>query len=110
MEAVLANGKVLDMQSEIHKDNTGYDLKQLMIGSEGTLGVITKLNVHCPKKDSDKTILAFKAKSFSQILKALPEFRKRLGQKLTALEYVDGPTYNITSKHLGIDLMDVSQD
>lgn len=65
MEAVLANGKIMDMQSEIHKDNTGYDLKQLMIGSEGTLGIITKLNVHCPRKDYDKTILVFKASKFS---------------------------------------------
>ncbi len=41
LEAVQANGVVLDMLRVLHKDNTGYDLKQLFIGSEGTLGVVT---------------------------------------------------------------------
>src|SRR5256885_1805886 len=41
LEVVLADGSVLDMLRTLHKDNTGYDLKQLFIGAEGTLGVIT---------------------------------------------------------------------
>lgn len=45
---VLANGKVLDLMSDFKKDNTGYHLKHLFIGSEGTLGVVTKLALLCP--------------------------------------------------------------
>jgi FAD/FMN-containing dehydrogenase len=41
IEAVLADGRVLDLMGELHKDNTGYALKDLFIGAEGTLGVIT---------------------------------------------------------------------
>ena len=42
LEAVLADGSVLDGTRKMVKDNTGYDLRHLMIGSEGTLGVITR--------------------------------------------------------------------
>ena len=41
LEAVLADGSVLDMLRTLRKDNTGYDLKQLFIGAEGTLGIVT---------------------------------------------------------------------
>jgi FAD/FMN-containing dehydrogenase len=41
LEVVLADGRVLDLLRTLHKDNTGYDLKQIFIGAEGTLGVIT---------------------------------------------------------------------
>ncbi|MBK1635564.1 FAD-binding oxidoreductase [Rhodovulum adriaticum] len=41
LEVVLADGRVMDAMGALHKDNTGYDLRDLMIGSEGTLGIIT---------------------------------------------------------------------
>lgn len=41
LEVVLADGRVLDLMSALHKDNTGYALKDLLIGAEGTLGIIT---------------------------------------------------------------------
>ncbi|KAK2108038.1 D-2-hydroxyglutarate dehydrogenase, mitochondrial [Saguinus oedipus] len=47
---VLADGTVLDCLTSLRKDNTGYDLKQLFIGSEGTLGVITAVSILCPPK------------------------------------------------------------
>lgn len=45
VEAVLADGSVVDSLSALKKDNRGYDLTQLLVGSEGTLGIITALNV-----------------------------------------------------------------
>src|SRR3569833_2026386 len=42
LEVVLADGRVLPMLKRLHKDNTGYDLRQVFIGAEGTLGVVTK--------------------------------------------------------------------
>ena len=59
---VLANGEVLDCLSSLRKDNTGYDLKQLFIGSEGTLGIITKAAILCPQKPKAVSV-AFLGKS-----------------------------------------------
>ena len=41
LEVVLPDGRVMNLMSELHKDNSGYDLRDLFIGAEGTLGVIT---------------------------------------------------------------------
>lgn len=54
---VLADGQVLDCLSTLRKDNTGYDLKQLFIGSEGTLGVITAVSVLCPRKPKSANVV-----------------------------------------------------
>ncbi|KAK7454117.1 hypothetical protein BaRGS_00039605 [Batillaria attramentaria] len=45
-------GKWLDCMSTLRKDNTGYDLKQMFIGSEGTLGIITAASILCPQRPS----------------------------------------------------------
>ena len=47
---MLANGEIIDCLSGLRKDNTGYDLKQLFIGSEGTLGVVTAVSILCPRR------------------------------------------------------------
>ena len=54
LEVVLADGTILDDMSTIRKDNAGYDLKQLFIGSEGTLGIVTKAALKCPTTDPTK--------------------------------------------------------
>lgn len=47
---VLADGTILNCLTSLRKDNTGYDLKQMFIGSEGTLGVITAVSIVCPPR------------------------------------------------------------
>lgn len=54
---VLADGRVLDCLNKLRKDNTGYDLKQLFIGSEGTLGVITAVSILCPPKPKSVNVV-----------------------------------------------------
>lgn len=100
IEAVLPNGTILNMESEIQKDNTGYDIKHLFIGGEGTLGMITKLNIRCPTLDTGRKILVFKATTFDDIIKGIPLIRKKLGQNLNALEYCDGLAYQTVTKHV----------
>lgn len=67
-QQVLANGEVLDLMSDFKKDNTGYHLKHLFIGSEGTLGIITKLAILCPPAPTSVHV-AFLGKSLMITLK-----------------------------------------
>jgi len=45
---VKANGDIVDAMNTLKKNNTGYHLKHLFIGSEGTLGIVTKVAIQCP--------------------------------------------------------------
>ena len=64
LEVVMADGTVLDMRSRIRKDNTGIDLKQLFIASEGTLGIVTKVDINCVKMDKSKQVILMKTSKF----------------------------------------------
>lgn len=57
LEVVLPDGTVIDQLQTLRKDNTGYDIKQLFIGSEGTLGIITKVALYLPSRP--KVVLFF---------------------------------------------------
>lgn len=48
------------MRSKLRKDNTGIDLKQLFIGAEGSLGIITNLDIQCVKVDKSKVVILIK--------------------------------------------------
>ena len=61
--------QVLDcMTPGMKKDNTGYDLKQLFIGAEGTLGIITRLAIACPPKPKSVNLAYLGMTSFDQVL------------------------------------------
>ena len=57
MEVVLPTGTILDLSNTNRKDNTGFDLKKLFIGSEGCLGIITKTNILTTYKSKEKRAL-----------------------------------------------------
>lgn len=100
MEVVVADGTVLNMRSSIRKDNTGIDLKQLFIGSEGTLGIITKLDINCAKIDKDRQVLLLKTTKYENILAAVEKARQIFGKNLNAIEYMDGFSYCSVTRHL----------
>ncbi|CAH8385582.1 unnamed protein product [Eruca vesicaria subsp. sativa] len=64
LEAVKANGNVLDMLGTLRKDNTGYDLKHLFIGSEGSLGIVTKVSILTQPKLSSVNLAFIACKDF----------------------------------------------
>lgn len=67
IEAVTADGTVLDLLQPLRKDNTGYDLKQLFIGGEGTLGVITAVSILCPSKPSSVHVAWLMCQSYGAV-------------------------------------------
>jgi FAD/FMN-containing dehydrogenase len=85
LEAVLADGTVISSLNRMQKNNTGYDLKQLFIGSEGTLGIITRAVLKLkPLPTGQATALCGVAR-FEDVVAFLHEARKRL-QGLSAFE------------------------
>ena len=88
LEVVLPDGRVLDIMSELHKDNSGYDLKQLFIGAEGTLGIITaavmKL-VPAPRAHATATLAA---RSLPDALVLLNRLQAASGGLVEAFEYM----------------------
>lgn len=100
LEAVLMNGEVVDMMSTMRKDNTGYDLKQLFIGSEGTLGVITKVAILCPIKPQNKLVGVLAVRTFEQLLQIFKLTRFSLNEFLSAFEMFDLQVVEVMERHL----------
>lgn len=99
LEAVLADGTILNNLSTLRKDNTGFDLKQLFIGSEGTIGVITAMSVLCPQRSSAVNVAFFGLESYDQILKAFVKAKEHLSEILSAFEFMDGKTQAFVKRH-----------
>ena len=86
VEVVLADGSILNALSKLRKDNTGYDLKHLLIGSEGTLGVITAAALKLfPLPRSRATALVGLADPH-RALRLLTLARERAGMGITGFE------------------------
>ncbi|XP_071913565.1 D-2-hydroxyglutarate dehydrogenase, mitochondrial isoform X4 [Coffea arabica] len=100
LEAVLANGTVLDMLGTLRKDNTGYDLKHLFIGSEGSLGIVTKVSILTPPKLSSVNIAFLACEDYTSCQKLLLEAKKKLGGILSAFEFLDSDAMSLVLKHL----------
>ncbi|XP_048861014.1 D-2-hydroxyglutarate dehydrogenase, mitochondrial [Brienomyrus brachyistius] len=103
LEVVLADGKVLNCLTSLRKDNTGYDLKQLFIGSEGTLGVITAVSILCPRKPKAVNVAFLGCSSFQQLLKTFHCCRGMLGEILSAFEFLDSACMRLLEKHLKLN-------
>ena len=88
LEVVLADGRVLNLMGELHKDNSGYDLKQMFIGAEGTLGIITaavmKL-VPAPKAHATAMVAA---RSLGDALVLLNRMQEATGGRVEAFEFM----------------------
>ncbi|HEY0266718.1 MAG TPA: FAD-binding oxidoreductase [Rhizomicrobium sp.] len=100
LEVVLAGGTVLEMLSPLLKDNTGYDLKQVFIGSEGTLGVITAATLRLFPKP-DMAVTAFAAIPTPEAaVKLLGAMQARTGGMLSAFELIPRIALEFVTRHI----------
>lgn len=90
VEAVLPDGTVVDDLCKLRKNNTGYDLKQLFIGAEGTLGIITKISIQCPQRPKAQNVAFFGIESYELAQQAFREAKGQLSEILSAFELMDG--------------------
>jgi FAD/FMN-containing dehydrogenase len=99
VEAVMADGSIYKGLNALRKDNTGYDLKDLLVGSEGTLGVITAATLKLfPKPDAHETALLNVA-SPGAALELFTMMRARAGNTLTAFELMPRIGIDFQLKH-----------
>ncbi|KAL0840487.1 hypothetical protein ABMA28_015729 [Loxostege sticticalis] len=102
IEAVKADGTVIDCLKTLKKDNTGYHLKHLFIGSEGTLGVVTKVAIHCPAMPKAVTLGYFGVENFEKVLQLYKSAKSSLGEILSAFEMADFDSISSTARILNL--------
>ncbi|KAI9139934.1 actin interacting protein 2 [Paraphysoderma sedebokerense] len=100
LEVVLPDGTVLDNLSMLRKDNTGYDIKQLFIGSEGTLGVITGVSIVTPQAPKAVNVAMLGVNSFEEVQKVFSRAKADLGEILSAFEFWDSHAFGLVNEHL----------
>jgi len=88
LEVVLPDGRVWDGLRALRKDNTGYDLKQLFIGAEGTLGVITAAVLRLQPRPEATGLAWIAVESPARAVELLALLRERAGDRVTAFELI----------------------
>ena len=103
LEVVLADGRVLNLLSKLKKDNTGYDLRNLFIGAEGTLGIITAATLKLLPKPRAIETAYVGLKSPAQALKLLSLSQNEAAGTLTSFELLSWTSVDFSIRH-GIDV------
>ncbi|KAG4432489.1 hypothetical protein IFR05_012029 [Cadophora sp. M221] len=98
IEAVLPDGTIVDDLSKLRKNNTGYDLKQLFIGGEGTIGIITGVSIICPQRSKAINVAFFGLESYEKVQEAFKEAKGQLSEILSAFELMDSQSQNLVHK------------
>jgi FAD/FMN-containing dehydrogenase len=95
VEAVLADGTIISSMSNVIKNNTGYDLKQLFIGSEGTLGIITRAVLRLRPLPRSQNTAFVAVDSFDRLVQFLHAMDSALGGALSAFEVMWNDFYSL---------------
>jgi FAD/FMN-containing dehydrogenase len=99
LEVVLADGQVLDLMRALRKDNTGYDLRQWFVGSEGTLGIVTRAVLKLFPRPTGVATVWLGLDGATQAVQLLRELQRQLGDTLTAFEFLDRRSLDLVLRH-----------
>ena len=109
LEAVLADGTVVSSMNQMLKNNTGYDLKQLFIGSEGTLGVITRVVVKLSPLPKSRQTALLATESFDSVVKLLKGMQSDLAGTLSAYEVMWNDYFSAVTRE-GAHISPIARD
>ncbi len=99
MEAVLADGTVIRDLKHLRKDNTGYDLRHLLIGSEGTLGIITAASLRLLPRPAETATAFLAVDGPADALDLLQDLQGRLGEVVSAFELMHRQGLDFLAEH-----------
>ncbi len=97
LEVVLADGTILPAMNRLIKNNSGYDLKQLFVGAEGTLGVITRLALRLRERPARQDVAFAAVPSFEALAALLKHMDRALGGGLSAFEVMWPEFYELVT-------------
>lgn len=100
LEVVMADGEVWHGLRSLHKDNTGYDLKHLFVGAEGTLGVITAATVKLFPKPQAKAVALVATETVESAVNLLNRMKASAGANLTAFELMSDMVMQMAFKYV----------
>ncbi|WP_394847992.1 FAD-binding oxidoreductase [Pendulispora brunnea] len=101
LQVVLANGKVLELGGALEKNNTGADLRQLFIGSEGTLGVITEATLKLSRRPGKLDVFLFAVDDLAAVLHLFREV-KQTPYLISAYEFFTQPCLERLTRHRAV--------
>jgi len=104
LEVALADGSVLSDLKTVPKDNTGFHLNHLFLGSEGSLGVITKASIKCPPASNSISVALLGLEKFEQVAQAYKLARESLGEILSAFEFFDEHSMKLVEQIYGSNI------
>ena len=100
LEVVLPDGRLLDMMTALRKDSTGYDIKQMFIGAEGTLGIITGAVLKLFPRPRVSALAMAMAEEPEQVLDLLALARTHLGDRLLSFEVMSRRQVEVIAQHM----------
>jgi len=99
LEIVLSNGSIIENMSSMKKDNTGYDIKNIFCGSEGTLGIITKALLKIYPKPKDYYHCFFAFNSINETIEFFQKLRNLFNETLESAEIIPDIAFKMAIKH-----------